>query len=80
MSYVAPIQLDQYVQYANRMIKHKQDYAELSSAARIQLNTRSAEEENKFASMQGQAKRTKQVRELYFKKMTGNGHLFNESI
>ncbi|MCM3595177.1 hypothetical protein M4D55_05180 [Metabacillus idriensis] len=80
MSYVAPIQIDQYVQYANRMVRHKQDYAELSSVTRTQLNTRSAEEEKKFASMHGQAKRTKQVREMYFKKMTGNGRLFNESV
>lgn len=80
MSYVAPIQLDQYVQYANRMVRHKQDYAELSSVTRTQLNTRSAEEEKKFASMLDQEKRTKQIREIYLKRMTGNGHLLNESV
>ncbi|USK34863.1 hypothetical protein LIT25_05795 [Bacillus sp. F19] len=40
MSYVAPIIIDQYVQYTNRMVRHKPDYAELLSVARIELNTR----------------------------------------
>ncbi|MDQ0861149.1 hypothetical protein [Bacillus sp. V2I10] len=80
MSYVAPIILDQYVQYTNRMVRHKQDYAELSSVARIDLNTRSREEEKKFDHMLDQAKRTKRAREVYLKTLTGNGRLFNESI
>ncbi|PLR69006.1 MULTISPECIES: hypothetical protein [Bacillaceae] len=80
MSYVAPVQLDQYVQYANRTVRHKQDYAELTSVARIELNTKSLEEEKKFSHMLEKVKRSKLNQELYMKKMTGNGQLFNESI
>jgi hypothetical protein len=80
MSYVAPILLDQYVQYTNRIVRYMPDYAELSSVARIELNPRSREEEKKFDHMLDQAKRTKRAREVYLKTVTGNGRLFNESI
>ncbi|MFY0760018.1 hypothetical protein AB1K32_14205 [Metabacillus dongyingensis] len=80
MSYTAPIIIDQYVQYTNRMVRHKPDYAELSSVARIELNPRSREEEKKFDHMLDQAKRTKRAREVYLKTLTGNGRLFYESI
>lgn len=80
MSYAPPILIDQYVQYTNRMVRHKPDYAELSSVARTQLNTRSREEEKKFDHMLNQAKRTKRLSEVYLKTLTGNGRLFNELI
>ncbi|MGD6818927.1 hypothetical protein [Metabacillus sp. 84] len=48
MSWVAPIQNDQYIQYANRSVPVKNDYAALNRVQKIHLQRDKMEEERKF--------------------------------
>ncbi|MGX1194754.1 hypothetical protein RKD52_003306 [Metabacillus sp. SLBN-84] len=75
MSFAVPPVPEQYVQYANRMVKHQQDYAKVPGAARISLSLYSREELKEKA--RPEEKRTDQKA---VSKVTGKGLLFSESI
>ncbi|KZZ83677.1 MULTISPECIES: hypothetical protein [Bacillaceae] len=47
MSWIAPIQNDQYIQYANRSVQVKDDYASLDRVSKIHLQRDKMEEERK---------------------------------
>lgn len=83
MSLVAPIQMDQYIQYANRTVNDKADYASISKVSRIQLNGRHIEEDRKeetrkFAHILEKIKR-KPVKKVP-SAVTGKGFVVHEII
>ncbi|AZB42408.1 hypothetical protein CEF21_08940 [Bacillus sp. FJAT-42376] len=48
MSWIAPVQMDQYTQYANRSVEVKDDYASLNRVSKIHLQRDKMEEERKY--------------------------------
>ncbi|MRX71914.1 hypothetical protein GJU40_06970 [Bacillus lacus] len=84
MSWVAPVVLEQSVQYANRMVTYKNDYAELSKASAVSLNSQFVEEERRgdqrrFANIL-QAVKKKEMKQAKFPFPGGKGLTINEYI
>ncbi|MTH53201.1 hypothetical protein GKZ89_07220 [Bacillus mangrovi] len=48
MTWIGPVQIDQYIQYANRSVSVKDDYASLDRVSKIHLQKDKMEEERKY--------------------------------
>lgn len=83
MSLVAPIQMDQYIQYANRTANEKHDYASISKISKVQLNSEQLkrerkEDSSKFSNILASMKR-KQEKNLP-PDITGKGFIIHETV